>query len=43
VFDEAQMVSGGFGNAAVMATHITSKHRWAVTGTPIGPGECMCH
>lgn len=35
VYDEAQMV--GWGLVAQMAQRITSQHRWAVTGTPIGP------
>lgn len=38
VLDEAQLVGGGLSSTAVMAGHITARHRWAVTGTPIGPG-----
>ena len=36
--DEAQMVGTGLGSVAVMAARLHSIHRWAVTGTPIGPG-----
>ena len=38
VLDEAQMVGTGLGSVAVMAARLHSSHRWAVTGTPIGPG-----
>lgn len=38
VLDEAQMVGTGLGSVAVMAARLHSTHRWAVTGTPIGPG-----
>lgn len=32
------MVGTGLGSVAVMASRLHSTHRWAVTGTPIGPG-----
>lgn len=32
------MVGTGLGSVAVMAARLHSTHRWAVTGTPIGPG-----
>ncbi|KAL3162473.1 hypothetical protein ABBQ32_010136 [Trebouxia sp. C0010 RCD-2024] len=38
VLDEAQMIGTGLGSVAVMASRLHSTHRWAVTGTPIGPG-----
>jgi SNF2 family DNA or RNA helicase len=38
VFDEAQQV-GSLSNTAVMAGYLQAKHRWVVTGTPIGAGE----
>ena len=38
MLDEAQMVGTGLGSVAVMAARLHSTHRWAVTGTPIGPG-----
>lgn len=38
VLDEAQMVGTGLRSVAVMAARLHSTHRWAVTGTPIGPG-----
>lgn len=37
MLDEAQMVGAGLGNVAGMAGRLHSHHRWAVTGTPIGP------
>ena len=36
--DEAQMVGTGLRSVAVMAGRLHSTHRWAVTGTPVGPG-----
>jgi E3 ubiquitin-protein ligase SHPRH len=40
VFDEAQMVGGNGGHSATstMGQRILARHRWCVTGTPIGPG-----
>lgn len=32
------MVGTGMSNVAAMAGRLHSQHRWAVTGTPIGPG-----
>lgn len=38
MLDEAQMVGSGFSSIGLMASRLTAQHRWAVTGTPIGPG-----
>ncbi|KAK9830399.1 hypothetical protein WJX72_011536 [[Myrmecia] bisecta] len=37
VLDEAQMVGSGLTAVAAMASRVVSHHRWAVTGTPVGP------
>ena len=38
VLDEAQQVSSGFSKVATMAQKIVARHRWCVTGTPLGHG-----
>jgi SNF2 family DNA or RNA helicase len=43
VLDEALLVGGGLSSSALMATHLTARHRWCVTGTPIGSGERVRH
>ncbi|CAG9463337.1 unnamed protein product [Pedinophyceae sp. YPF-701] len=37
VVDEAQQVGAGIGHVAEMALRVRSRHRWCVTGTPLGP------
>jgi hypothetical protein len=35
-------VGGGLSATAQMARQLQAAHRWAVTGTPIGAGVCVC-
>jgi hypothetical protein len=39
ILDEAQRVESPTANSARMALKLTSCHRWAVTGTPLGRGK----
>ena len=39
VIDEAQMVESGTAKAAAMALRLHARHRWAVSGTPMGRGR----